>query len=112
MARRPAKIPRPKTVEKFRWGKEGPEQNGCSWDAADTELIVRAIVALTELGCAIRFGLTRDRGAYSIGLYYGEGGYDSQYVRPSEDLDGYLTDLANHFEYLRENRSGEDSDSN
>jgi hypothetical protein len=44
-------------------------------------------------GGAIRIGLTRDGGALAIGVYQGEN-YGTEYVRPDEDLDTVVREIA------------------
>lgn len=66
------------------------------WVAADSALVRRAIAAVSARGCAIRFGYTRDGGAFCIGIV-GDGDPYSEYVRPSEDINSYLTVLAEDF---------------
>ena len=41
------------------------------------------------VGGAIRFGYTRDGGAYAVGLYYG-GETCTEYIRPGEDVEQAL----------------------
>lgn len=40
-----------------------------SWDDVEPSLIVAAIVAMSDRGDALRFGLTRDRSSYALGIY-------------------------------------------
>lgn len=60
-----------------------------SWLNADAELIRQAIVAVTLEGGAIRFGYTRQGGAFAIG-FLGDGEPYTDYVRPTDDIDNYL----------------------
>jgi hypothetical protein len=59
------------------------------WAEVNPALLARLIVAVTSRGGAVRFGYTRDGGAYSIGLYYGAEN-NTQYVRPGQDLEGEI----------------------
>ena len=62
----------------------------------NSDLLYDAIIAAIEVGGALRFGTTRDGGAWSIGVYGdGEAPY-TEYVRPGEDFDQYLMNLAAH----------------
>lgn len=61
----------------------------CDWMSADTGTITKLIDTITSRGGAIRFGYTRDGGAYALGLYYGDE-YTTEYCRPSEDLERFL----------------------
>jgi hypothetical protein len=53
------------------------------------ELLHELTRAVTDAGCAVRFGTTRDGGALAVG-YLGDGEPYTEYIRPSEDLDAYL----------------------
>lgn len=66
-----------------------PGQGGADWSMADTGLLVKLIDTVTSRGGAVRFGYTRDGGAYAVGLYYG-GESTSEYCRPSESLEAFL----------------------
>ena len=66
------------------------------WHLADPVLLQKAIAAVTAAGGAIRFGYTRDGGAYAVGLYMSNDHF-TEYLRPADDLDGYLRDLADSF---------------
>lgn len=62
------------------------------WNDADAQRLKDAVVAVASAGCAIRFGYTRDRGAFAIGVV-GDGDPYTEYVRPSENIDLYLVGL-------------------
>lgn len=61
--------------------------------AANAELLQRAIASVALQGGALRLGYTSDGGAYAIGVY-GDGDPYTDYVKPSENIDDYLADLA------------------
>lgn len=63
------------------------------WQTADAETLLRAIAVVAYRGGALRFGYTRDGGAYAIGIYLG-GDHFTEYIRPSEDINHYLASLA------------------
>lgn len=67
------------------------------WKGVNNELLVGAIACAAHRGGALRFGYTRDGGAYAVGVYYGDDHF-TDYVRPGEDIDGYLRDLIASFE--------------
>lgn len=67
-----------------------------SWRGAPAENLWEVIVNITEQGGAIRFGLTRDGGAYAVGIY-DNGEHETEYLKPGEDLRGYLEELATAF---------------
>lgn len=60
-----------------------------SWTVADAELIKAAIVAVTANGGAVRFGYTKQGGAFAMG-FLGDGEPYTDYVRPTDDVDEYL----------------------
>jgi hypothetical protein len=55
------------------------------------------VTTLASTGGAIRFGYTSDGGAYAIGIY-GDGEPYTDYVKPAEDINEYLKDLADSWE--------------
>lgn len=82
-------------LDKLRERRNGKLANEVAdWQQANAELVLRAIAVVGYRGGAIRFGYTRDGGAYAIGIYLG-GDHFTEYVRPSEDIDSYLDRLAN-----------------
>lgn len=40
----------------------------CDWGEASAEQIADLVTIVTATGCAIRFGYSRDRGAFAIGI--------------------------------------------
>lgn len=66
------------------------------WTGVSSDSLREAIGAVTASGGAIRFGYTRDGGAYAIGIL-GDGDPYTEYLRPSDDVEGYLRDLAEDF---------------
>lgn len=62
--------------------------------------VMRAIEIITANGGAIRLGKTRDGGAFAIGVY-GDGDEPyTDYLRPTDDVLGYLEELAESFHQL------------
>lgn len=59
------------------------------WGGADAELLRRVIEAVTLGGGAIRFGYSKDGGAYGIGIY-GDGEPFTEYLPATADVDGWL----------------------
>lgn len=51
------------------------------------------ITVFAEANGAVRFGFTRDGGAYAMGCYLGDD-YATEYVRPSEDFRGACEEIA------------------
>lgn len=70
---------------------------GVDWMDADAEKLRSLVAAAAFRGGALRFGYTRDGGAYAVGVYYGNE-YWTDYVRPGEDIDTYLDDLTGSFQ--------------
>lgn len=66
------------------------------WESADAELIKRCILNVGASGCSIQFGYTRDGSSMVIRIV-GDGEPFNEYVRPSEDIDLYLTGLADDY---------------
>ena len=67
--------------------------NVADWASVDPTKIVRAIAAISRAGGAIRFGYTRDGGAYALGIM-GDGEPYTEYLRPTDDIGEYLDVLA------------------
>jgi len=63
------------------------------WAGVDHEAICAAIAALGSIGGALRFGYTRDGGAYAIGVYGLESKPITDYLRPGDDISAYLYEL-------------------
>jgi len=60
------------------------------WQTADPGLVLSVIERAAITGGAVRFGYSRDGGAYAIGIY-GDGDPYTEYCKPSEDLNEFLT---------------------
>lgn len=79
--------------------KQGVIVNAANWSEIDQSLILKLIDVATSRGGAVRFGYTRDGGAYALGLYYG-GDHTTEYIRPGEDIGARLVDLIGTYEAL------------
>lgn len=78
--------------------RQGDLKNGqADWGGVDAKKLVNAIQKAASKGGALRFGYTRDGGAYAVGVYAG-GEYFTDYIRPGEDIDSYLEGIAESFE--------------
>lgn len=66
------------------------------WANADPTMVLELVCCVAREGGAIRYGYTRDGGAYSIGLYLGE---DSKtyYCNEAEGINDQLKDLIEYF---------------
>lgn len=67
------------------------------WMEVDPECVMRAIDAASAQGGALRFGYTRDGGAYAIGIY-GDGDPYTVYCKPAEDIRALLGSITSGFE--------------
>jgi hypothetical protein len=63
------------------------------WAGVDPKTIINLISATVSLNGAIRFGYTRDGGAYSVGIYLDDD-HETFYFKPSDDIDSDLDSLA------------------
>jgi len=62
---------------------------GADWGAVDPRLLCELVSTVTSRGGAVRFGYSRDGGAYALGLYYG-GSSKTVYCSPHDDPDAML----------------------
>jgi len=69
------------------------------WVTADALTLQRAISAAAITGGALRFGYSRDGGAYAIGIY-GDGEPYTEFLKPGEDLDEFLCEVITLFETI------------
>ena len=69
------------------------------WAGVEAGNLISAIAVVSSRGGALRFGYTRDGGAYAVGVYYGDQNF-TDYIRPSENVDLYLETLADEFREL------------
>lgn len=67
------------------------------WGACTPAKLALAIASVTKRGAAITLGYTKDGNAYFVGIL-SDGKSDTEYIRPSEDIDLYLDALATDFE--------------
>lgn len=72
------------------------------WDRVDAEQLRSTVGAMTQAGGALRCGVTRDGGAYSLGIYGDGPEAYTVYVRPNENLDEVLAELEQLF-YIKQN---------
>lgn len=66
------------------------------WANANSEDVLRLVCLVGMEGGAVRFGYTRDGGAYSIGLYLGD---DSKtyYCNEAEGINAQIRELIEYF---------------
>lgn len=97
MADRSSKNGKTSDVDRIRERrKQRTAHEIADWAAADAQLVLEAIANVSSAGGAIRFGYTRDGGAYAVGIY-GSGEPFTEFIRPSEDIDYYLRGLIEDF---------------
>lgn len=73
-------------------GVRSSHSGTADWAQASPEILQSAICAAASVGGAIRFGYSRDGGAYAVGIY-GDGEPYTEFVRPSDDIDGFMRDV-------------------
>lgn len=61
------------------------DSDSADWGTVEPAAIHAAVVAASSNGWAIRFGYTRDGGAFTIGIL-GDGDPYTEYIRPTEDI--------------------------
>jgi len=62
------------------------------WALASPLTLQALIAAVTAQGGAIRFGYSRDGGAYSLGIL-GDGEPYTEWIRPAENIDEVLAEM-------------------
>lgn len=92
-----------KSVFGNRAGSHSASNSTADWAEANPEKVRELILAATSRGGAVRFGYTRDGGAYALGLYYG-GQAETKYCRPVEDLDAFLDEWTEVYTALPNSR--------
>ncbi len=80
-----AQLRRRRTADKGGKGK-------ANWMLLEAELAQYLIICAAHTGGAVRFGYTRDGGAYALGIY-GDGDPYTEYISPTEDINEYIRDL-------------------
>jgi hypothetical protein len=76
--------------------KDNTIGESADWGGVDAKILQDCIQTASQKGGALRLGYTRDGGAYAIGVYAGST-YFTDYIRPTENIDQYLTDLTESF---------------
>ena len=66
------------------------------WATVDPTILRDCITAVTLTGSAIRFGYSKDGGAFAIGLYENGEAY-TVWCKPSEDINEKLHDITESF---------------
>lgn len=81
---------------RIRRKNRGEGFESADWLEADSGLVQQAIHSVARRGCAIQFSYTRDGGAFCIRIV-GDGEPYNEYVRPTENVNLYLTGLIEDF---------------
>ena len=66
--------------------------NVADWQQISAELLVRAIATVSASGGALRFGYSRDGGAYALGIY-SDGERTTEFTPSAEEMEAILHDL-------------------
>lgn len=77
-----------------RKGAGGPADYACM----DGSALVKHLEQLTNWGCAIRFGKTKDGGAFALGIYGVDEIPYTEFLTPNENPGDYIKDLVEWME--------------
>lgn len=66
------------------------------WEGANPLLVLRLVCVVGVDGGAVRYGYTRDGGAYSIGIYLGEKS-KTYYCNETDGINELLAELVRYF---------------
>lgn len=75
--------------------KDQESGNVADWGTVTGKVLVDLVQVVSSAGGAVRFGYTRDGGAYSVGIYLDDD-RETFYFKPADDLDdaiGQLTEM-------------------
>ena len=82
-------------------GLRGKARGVADWCSANAELVVCAIERASITGGALRFGYSRDGGAYAVGIY-GDGEPYTEFLKPGEDMDEFLQSIIDLFDSIHD----------
>lgn len=85
-------------------GVRRESSESADWASAETATLRRAIETAASTGGALRFGYSRDGGAYAIGIY-GDGDPYTEFVRPAEDINVFLEEVIQLFESIADDKA-------
>lgn len=80
--------------------RRAQRMDAADWGGVDAKVLQWTIAVVASKGGALRIGYTSDGGAYAVGIY-GDGEPYTEYIRPGDDVEGFLRDLAGYFEDQR-----------
>lgn len=89
MAQRKAKAEQPR--------RRRQNSSEADWGGIESDKLRRIVAAITKCGGAVRFGYSRDGGAYSIGVY-GDGKPYTEFHPEDEGVTEWLEGIAEDFE--------------
>lgn len=72
--------------------RDGEQSDVADWGSVTGTVLIDLVQLVARLGGAVRLGYTRDGGAYSVGIYLDDD-RETFYCRPSDDLDGFISEL-------------------
>lgn len=78
--------------------------NVADWESVNGDILKKAIAKAASVGGALRFGYSRDGGAFAVGVY-GDGQPYTEFCKPDEDMDGFLQDVIELFESIGDDRA-------
>ena len=70
------------------------------WASVDEKSLRNAIAQAASTGGALRFGYSRDGGAYAVGIY-GDGAPYTEFLKPSDDIELFLEEVIELFESIK-----------
>ena len=92
------KADKPKKLGSSR-GLRSKTRGIADWAEANPVIVVSAIERASITGGALRFGYSRDGGAYALGIY-GDGDPYTEYLKPGDDLDAWLQEVVELFQNI------------
>ena len=84
-----------------RYGGGGGPSVTADWRIIENVAIVELIQAASETGGAVRFGVTRDGGAYALGVYGDGPDPYTLYAGTPEEMGEHITHLTDVFEAIK-----------
>jgi hypothetical protein len=92
MAQTGSKKPSRSRLSIVRSTKNEDSENVADWGSITPKILVDLVQVVSGLSGAVRFGYTRDGGAYSVGIYLDDD-RETFYYKPSDDLDDAIASL-------------------
>lgn len=83
-----------KSQRQRKSGRRNSEQ--AKWHGIHPELLYYLVVGITERGGAVRFGTSRDGGAYNVGVYLDDD-YWNDWGGSLDEISGKIRDLIEEF---------------